>query len=97
MPRIALPRADWRAVAQELAGTHTAAAPPGLVERIHALLAQAPQEWVDHDIVLELDAGSVEVVHAVYAALRGEDRHSGQRAAAVTEAGQIISKHQQSE
>ena len=95
MPRVALPCAAWKAVARELAGPHTAAAPPGLAERIHALLTQAPQEWPDQEIVLELDETSAEAVRAIHAALTGSDRHSGSRSAAVTEADRIIREHQQ--
>ncbi len=97
MPRIVLPLAEWQAVAHELAGTHTATAPPGLVERVRALLAQAPQEWPDQTFALELDESCAEAVRAVHAALTGEDRHTGQRAASVAEAIQIIHNHQQRE
>jgi hypothetical protein len=95
MPRVVLPVTTWRAVARELTGTHTAAAPPGLAERIHALLLQAPQGWSDQDLVLELDEGSAEAVRAIHAALTGADRHSEPRSAAVAEADRIIREHQQ--
>jgi hypothetical protein len=95
MPRIDLSLADWQAVAHELAGSHTAAAPPGLVERIEALLAQAPQGWPEQTFALELDESSAEVVRAIHAGLLGTDRGTGQRAASVTEAMQIIHDHQQ--
>jgi hypothetical protein len=95
MPRLVLSQAEWQAVVRELAGGHTATAPPGLVERIQALLAQAPPEWPGQVFALELDAGSAEAVRAIQAALTGEDRHAGQRAASVAEALQIIHDHQQ--
>jgi hypothetical protein len=95
MPRIILSLAQWQAVAQELAGTHTALAPPGLPERIQALLAQAPQGWPDQAFGLELDEGSAEAVRAVHASLTGDDRDTGQRAASVDEAMRIIHDHQQ--
>ena len=95
MPRIVLSRAAWEAVAHELAGMHTATAPPGLVERVRSLLAQAPPAWPEQACALELDAGSAEAVRAVHAGLSGEDRRTGQRAASVTEAIQIIHDHQQ--
>lgn len=94
MPRIILPLADWRAVAHELEGKHTASAPPGLAERVRELLANAPQEWSDQDFALELDEGSAESVRAIHAALTGEVRHEGQGAASVTEAMRIIQDHQ---
>ena len=95
MPRIALSQAEWQAVVRELAGMHTASAPPGLVERIQALLAQAPHEWPEQAFALELDAGSAETVRAIRASLTGEDRHAGQRAASIAEAIQVIHDHQQ--
>jgi hypothetical protein len=95
MPRLVLSLAEWQAVAHELAGTHRAIAPPGLMERVQALLAQAPQAWPDQPFALELDASSMEAVRAVHATLTGEDRGAGQQAASVAEAIQIIHDHQQ--
>lgn len=95
MPRIALSLAAWQAVAHELEGNHTATAPPGLVERVRELLAQAPQDWPDQVFALELDAGSAEAVRAVHAALTGENRPAGQEAALVAEAMRIIHDNQQ--
>jgi hypothetical protein len=94
MPRIILSVADWRAVAHELAGSHTEAAPPGLAERVREMLAQAPKEWPDQPLALELDDASAEAVRAVHAALSGEDRHAGQGAASVAEAMRIVQDHQ---
>ena len=95
MPRIVLSLAEWQAVVHELAGVHTETAPPGLVERVRALLAQAPQEWPEQPFALELDESSAEAVRAVHAGLTGEERHTGQRAASVAEAIRIIHNHQQ--
>lgn len=95
MPRVVLSLAAWHAVARELAGTHTATAPPGVVERIQALLAQAPAGWPAQTFALELDASSAKAVHAIHAALAGDDRDAGQRSASVAEAIQIIHEHQQ--
>jgi hypothetical protein len=95
MPRVVLPLAAWKAVARELAGSHTADAPPGLAERVHAVLIQAPQGWPDQEIALELDEGSAEAVRAIHAALTGADRHSEPRSSAVAEADRIIREHQQ--
>ncbi len=95
MPRIVLSLAEWQAIAHELSGIHTATAPPGLVERVGALLAQAPQEWPEQTFALELDESSADAVRTVHAALTGEDRLTGQRAASVAEAMKIIRGHQQ--
>jgi hypothetical protein len=95
MPRIVLSLAQWQAVAQELAGNHTAVAPPGLAERIQALLTQAPAGWPEQAFALELDESSAEAVHALQTSLTGDDRGSGQRTASVAEAMQIIHDHQQ--
>jgi hypothetical protein len=94
MPRIELSLAAWEAVARELTGAHTAAAPPGVVERIQALVAGAPAGWPDQTFVLELDESSAEAVRAVHAALTSHDRNAGQRADAVSEAVRIVHDHQ---
>lgn len=95
MPRIELPLAAWQALARELSGPHGAAAPPGVVERIRALLDQAPQGWPEQTFVLELDEGSADAVRAAHATLTNEDRDAGQRAASLSEAIKIIHDHQQ--
>jgi hypothetical protein len=95
MPRVVLSLTLWHAVARELSGAHTAVAPPGLVERIQALLTQAPHAWPEQTFALELDASSAEAVRAIQTALQGDDGGGGQRAASVTEAIQIIHDHQQ--
>ena len=77
MPRIVLSLEEWRAVARELAATHTIAAPPGLSERVQALLTQAHDGWVEPAIALELDEGSAETVRAVHRAAHGNRPERG--------------------
>ena len=95
MPRLVLSLAEWQAVAHELAGTHRAIAPPGLMERVQALLAQAPQAWPDQPFALELDESCIEAVRAVPAQLTGEGHTTEQQMASVAEAIQISHDHQQ--
>ena len=94
MPRLTHTRAEWLAVADELAGSHRAAAPPGLAERIRALLREVPTDWPDQPAALELDEGSAEAVRAAFAALAGDDPAAGQRSASVAEAEAIVRAHQ---
>ena len=94
MPRIVLSLEEWRAVARELAATHTIDAPPGLSERVQALLTQAHDGWVDQAVALELDEGSAEIVRSVHRALTGMDPDAGQRSASVDEADRIVRDHQ---
>ena len=94
MPRIVLSLEEWRAVAWELAATHTVAAPPGLSERVEALLTQAHDGWVDHAVALELDEGSAEIVRSVHRSITGTDPAAGQRSASVDEADAIVRDHQ---
>jgi hypothetical protein len=94
MPRIVLSLEEWQAVARELAAAHTIAAPPGLSERVQALLTQAHDGWAEQAIALELDEGSAETVRAVHCVLTGTDPNARQRSASVTEADGIIRDHQ---
>ncbi len=94
MPRIVLSLEEWRAVARELDAAHTIAAPPGLSERVQALLMQAHDGWVDHAVALELDEGSAEIIRSVHRTLTGTDPDAGQRTASVDEADAIIRDHQ---
>ncbi|MCD6029756.1 MAG: hypothetical protein K0S78_1930 [Thermomicrobiales bacterium] len=93
MPRILLSLAAWQAVARELPGAH-AAAPPG-VERIRALVAQAPPGWPEQLFALEVDAISADAVRTMHAAQTNVDRDARQRATSVSEAMRIIHDHQQ--
>jgi hypothetical protein len=94
MPRLVHSQADWLAIAHELAAPHHADAPPGLVERVHALLREAPAEWPDQLYALELDAGGAEAVRAARAAVAGHDPRAGQRSASISEAEAIVRDHQ---
>ena len=95
MSRIVLSLAEWQAVLHEFAGRQSAPPPPGVVERIQALLAQAPTGWPGQIFALGLDGSSADAVSAVHASLTGRDPHLGQRTASVTEAMWIIYNHQQ--
>ena len=94
MPRIVLSLEEWRAIARELGAAHTIAAPPGLVERVQALLTQAHDGWVDQAVALELDEGNAEIVRSVHCALTGTDPNAGHRSASVAEADMIVRDHQ---
>ena len=94
MPRLTHTRAEWLAVADELAAPHRSAAPPGLEERVRTLLAKVPAGWPDQLATLELDEGSADAVRAVLAALAGDDPAAGQRSASVAEAEAIVRDHQ---
>ena len=94
MPRIVLSLQEWQTVARELAAAHNAAAPPGLLERVQALLARAHDGWPDQPFALELDEGCVEAVRSAHRSLTGGEAGAGQRAASVAEAGVIIRDHQ---
>jgi hypothetical protein len=95
MPRLELSRREWEAVAYELIGTSLTDVPAGLPERIDALLADAPLDWLEQRFVLELDDPSAAVVRMVHATLTGLDPSTGQRAASLTEAEQILHDYQQ--
>ncbi len=94
MPRIVLSLEEWRAVARELDAAHTIAAPPGLSERVQALLTQAHDGWIDQTLALELDEGSAEIVDSIHRSITGADANAGQRSASVDEADAIIRDHQ---
>ena len=94
MVRLTYTRSEWLAIAHELAGSHHASGPPGLAERINALLAQAPVDWPDQPYALELDATCADAVHAVHASLAGRDSADGERDAALAEAEAIVRDHQ---
>jgi hypothetical protein len=94
MPRIVLSLEEWRAVARELAAVHTFVAPPGLSERVQALLTQAHDGWVEDAVALELDEGSAEIVRSVHRSLTGTEPNVGQRSASVAEADMIVRDHQ---
>ena len=89
-----LARGEWLAVADELAGPHRAASPPGLEERVRALLRGVPSDWPDQPAALELDEAGADAVRAVLAALAGRDPAAGQRSASLAEADAIVRDHQ---
>lgn len=95
MPRITYTRAEWLTIAHELEADHRGVAPPGLIERVRALLHETPAEWGDQASVLELDATSADAVRAAFASIAGRDPAAGQRAASVAEAEGIVRHHQQ--
>ena len=94
MPRLSHTYDEWRAIATELAAPGHDLAPPGLLERVRALLREAPADWHGQVYVLELDEGSADAVRAAQAALAGRDPAAGQRAASVAEAEAIVRDHQ---
>lgn len=100
MPRLTQTRAEWLAVADELAAANRADAapvpvvPPGLEERVRDLLRDVPADWPEQTATLELDAGGAAAIRAVLATLAGRDPAAGQRSASVTEADAIIRDHQ---
>ena len=94
MPAMQLSRAEWQPVADGLAGPHHDAAPPGLAERVRALLRGVPVAWPDQPAALDLDEAGVDAVRAVLAALAGRDPAAGQRSASLAEADAIVRDHQ---
>lgn len=94
MPRIVLSLTEWQSIARELAGAANPNSPPGLQQRIQALLHQAPRGWPDQPFALELDESSCDAVVAAQDALVRRDPHVRQRIASVAEAVEIIHDHQ---
>jgi hypothetical protein len=86
------------AVLRELAERYGEDAPPGLHERITALLAATPAGWPDQACALEIeDAAAEEVVHALVRRERGLPDDTGlarQQGASVAEAEEIVRDHQ---
>jgi hypothetical protein len=95
MARIVLSLAEWQSIARELAGAHTVPAPPGLQQRVKALLEQAPQTWPDQSFGLELDESSAEAVRTIYASMDSHPPDTAERDACVAQAMRIIHDHQQ--
>jgi hypothetical protein len=93
MPRLTYRRAEWEAIAAELAAPQRVV-PPGLIARVQALLQQIPDAWPDQSATLELDASSADAVQAIHGALVARDPAAGARADAVAEAVAIIQTHQ---
>jgi hypothetical protein len=87
MSRLTYTRAEWVGIAQLLALADRASVPPGLAERIDALLRETPSEWSEEPCALELDAGSAAAVQHLTAQRPVESRTLG-------EAEGIIRDHQ---
>lgn len=67
MRRLTYTRAEWAHVAQLIGVADRARVPPGLAERIDALLRETPPEWSEEPCALELDAGSAAAVEHLFA------------------------------
>jgi hypothetical protein len=85
-------RAEWQAIAEELAARRRFV-PPGLPERVQALLQQIPSQWPEQTATLELDPSGADAVRAAFAALTSTEPTPAQRAA-VAQADDIIRDHQ---
>ena len=94
MARIVFTLAEWRSIAQELHSPHHSAAPAGLHERLHALIVQAPHDWQEQPLALELDDSSIEAVWDAHAALTRCSPYARQPKAGIAEASRIIHRHQ---
>jgi len=98
MVLITLSRREWVAVLDELEHRHQDDAPPGVCERIGAMLAETPAGWPDQECMVELgDPAAGELVRAIARDLRERPLERGfvwQEDASVAEAEQIIRNHQ---
>ena len=95
MARLEYRRSEWQAIAQELRSPNRAAPPPGIVERIDALLAESPGEWAEHLSGLELNDEHATLVAQIHAAVATGNERTPQQHASVEEASDIIRQHQQ--
>jgi hypothetical protein len=98
VPLITLSRREWIAVGEELNGRPRDEAPPGLNERITALLAATPAAWPDQVCNLELsDLTAADIVYSIVRQLHDHDIAPGfmwQEEASIAEAEEIIRDHQ---
>lgn len=62
MRRLTYTRTEWSRLLRQLDHADRAYVPPGLAERIDALLRETPQEWPEEPCTLELDAATAAVV-----------------------------------
>lgn len=90
MVRLIYTRAEWQAVAHELTAGHRPPAPPGVVERINALLRGVPDGWPDEPCALELDSAAADVVRSVALPSVLRDRNDVQPNAVVAAAEAVI-------
>lgn len=96
METLTLPREEWAVVAHQLGLANGADSPPGLRNRILALLDDVPHEWADQGCSLSLDPQSAAVVRAILRRARGQPRDPGltrAQADAVAEADRIVRGH----
>jgi hypothetical protein len=89
-----LTRREWSAVVEELELRHRDDAPPGLIERISALLAATPAAWPDQACRLELsDLEAVELVRVIVRQMHEHSAEPGfhwQEDASIAEAENIL-------
>jgi hypothetical protein len=98
MAFVTLSRREWVAIKGELDFAFGDDSPPGLRERIAALLVVTPSTWSDQACQLELaDLSAVELVRSIARQGRRQlfDPHFlWQEQASIAEAEQIIRNHQ---
>ncbi len=87
MSRLTYTRAEWVNIAEVITAADQSHVPPGLAERIDALLRDTPPQWSAEPYALELDAASAAAVQQLYAPRPEESDSLG-------EAEGIIRDHQ---
>lgn len=83
MSHLKYTRAEWSAIADKLQSGDSGNIPPGLAERINALLEATPGSWPEEQCVLELEPATASVVELVRAQMSG-----------VADAEEIVQSHQ---
>jgi hypothetical protein len=71
MSRLAYTRAEWAAIAGMIEAADPATIPPGLGERVEALLRATPASWPDERCILELEPENASAVQLLAAQMRG--------------------------
>lgn len=100
MDDVTLSRGEWAAVARDLDATsawNEPSGPPGLRERIAALLADTPAAWAEQRCTLALDPPAAATVRAIVRRGRDEPAHPERRveaAEAIAAAAAIVRDHQ---
>lgn len=97
MDDVILSRAEWLAVARELAATSGGERMSGLRHRIERLLADTPAGWADEPCTLHLDPPAAAVVRAIVRRGRGrpvDPARDHEREAGLAEAAEVIREHQ---
>lgn len=69
--RLTYTRAEWAAVANMVAGANPRGIPPGLAQRINALLRATPGAWPDEPCILELEPESAATIQVLLAQSQG--------------------------